>query len=268
MNRRTVLTVVQRELVTVQRTRALIAAAVAFGALIVGLAWTGGSNGYVPAVLTLLTPIEVLVPALAVAIGYRAVQGDAQRGELELLRTYPLSRTEAIIGVYLGRAAVLVVAIVVPLTVVAIVVTLTSGASSTVFPTHSGADSILLFVRFAVLTVGYALVALAAAIALSAATRSLRAAVALASALVVVLAVGLDLAIIGGLAGGVVPDGGLPWLLAASPNSAYRGLVLQTVVAAVGTSGFETAPAVLNLTGLIAWFTSMLVVARAAIWRL
>lgn len=267
MNRSRVLAVVDRELTTVLRSRPLIGTSVAFAIVLVALVLAGSSNGFVPTVLTLLTPIEVLVPALALAIGYRSIQGDAQRGELELLRTYPLGRTETILGVFLGRAILLVVTVIVPLALVAVVVAVTSGASSTVFPTHGGADSGLLFVRFIVLATMYALVALAAAIALSAAARSLRAAIALGTGLVIVLVIGLDLAILAGLAGGVVPDGALQWLLAASPNSAFRGLVMQTVVSAVGTSGFQAAPALVNVSGLLVWFVAALLIAQEAIWR-
>lgn len=267
MNRTRIFAVVDRELATVRRTPALLVTAVVFGVLLVGLSVAGSTTGFVPAVLTLLTPVEVLVPALALALGYRAIQADAQRGELELLRTYPVTRSDTVIGVFLGRAIVLVVTILVPLVIIGILVWLTGGGRSTVFPSHGGADSSLLFVRFAVLTVGYGLVALGAAIALSAAARSLRAAIALGTGLVVVLVVGLDLSLVAGLATGVVPDGALQWLLAASPNSAYRGLVMQTVVAAVGTSGFRAAPLVANLLGLVAWLTGTVLLARVAIWR-
>lgn len=267
MNRSRIVNVVERELVTVRRNSALVVTALVFGLVIVALTWAGSSNGFVPVVLSLLTPIEVLVPAIALAFGYRAIQGDAQRGELEVLRTYPLSNTETVVGVYIGRATVLVITVLVPLTIVGSIVTVTSGASSTVFPTHGGADSIVLYVRFVVLTTLYALVALAAAIALSAAARSLRAAIALGTGLVVILVVGLDIALVAGLSGGVVPDGALQWLLAASPNSAYRGLVLQTVVSAIGTSGFETAPVIANLFGLVGWLLATLLIAREAIWR-
>lgn len=267
MNRERTLAVVERELATVRRAPALIVTAVAFALILVALAWAGSSNGFVPVVLTLLTPIEVLVPAFAIALGYRAIQGDVQRGELELLRTYPLTSTEAVLGVYLGRAAIMLIVLLPTLAGIGILVLVTGGASSTVFPTHGGADSILLFVRFGVLTALYSLVALAAALALSAAARSLRAAIALGTALLVVLVVGFDLALVAGLAGGVIPDAMLQWLLAISPNSAYRGLVMQTVVSAVGTSGFQAAPLALNLLGLVVWVAGALATARAALWR-
>lgn len=267
MNRTRILATVERELVTVRRTPALLVTAAGFGVVLLALAWAGGSTGYVPVVLTLLTPLEVLVPTLAVAIGYRAIRADAQRGELELLRTYPITRGETVVGVYLGRAVVLLVALFVPLSLVATLVLVTGGAQSTVFPTHGGADSVLLFVRFVVLSALYGLVTLAAAIAVSSAARSLRGAIALGTGLIVVVAIGLDLALVAGLAAGVVPDGALQWLLAASPNSAYRGLVMQTVVAAVGASTFDAAPAAANLLGLSLWLAAGLGLARETLWR-
>ncbi|MFC7081678.1 ABC transporter permease [Halorussus caseinilyticus] len=112
--------VVGRELTTVVRTRAFLALAGGFAAVVAVLAWTAGAVGYVPLVLDLLTPVEVLVPALALAFGYRSVLGDDERGELDVIRTYPVSRATFVLGVYLGRAAALLVALVVPLLGVAL----------------------------------------------------------------------------------------------------------------------------------------------------
>lgn len=258
--------VVDREVRTVARSRALWVLGLGFALVVVGLAWAGGPAGFVPVVLTLLTPLEVLVPALALAVGYRAVLGDAQRGELDVLRTYPLARRELVLGVFLGRGAALLVAVVGPLLVAGALAAVLGGAKSTVFATHGGADSVWLYLRFVVLTGGFALVALSVALVVSTAARSLRGAIALGAAAAVVLVVGLDLGVVAGLAGGVVPEGALPWLLSLSPNSAYRGLVLQTVVGAVGPTGVETAPLLANGFGLALWLVGALTLAGVTVW--
>lgn len=258
--------VVDREVRTVVRTRSFALLGAGFALVVLGLAWAGGAAGFVPVVLTLLAPLEVLVPALALAFGYRAVLGDARRGELEVLRTYPLTRVELVLGVYLGRAAALLVAVVVPLVLAGVLAGVLGGARSTVFAAHGGADSVVLYLRFVVLTGLFALVALAVALVVSTTVSSLRGAIALGTAAVVVLVVGLDLGLVAGLAGGVLPDGALPWLLSLSPNSAYRGLVLETVVSAVGPTGERTAPLVANVLGLAVWWAGALTAAMATVW--
>lgn len=267
MERSHVETVIERELRTVVRTRSFLVLSLGFTAVVLGLAWIGGTTGFVPVVLTLLTPMEVLVPALALAFGYRAVLGDARRGELEVLRTYPVTRLELVLGVYLGRIAALLVAVMVPLLLAGIMTAVLSGPRSTVFEAHGGADSALLYLRFVVLTAGFAAVGLAVALVVSTAVSSLRAAVAAGAALLIMLVVGFDLGVVAGLAGGVVPDALLQVVLALSPNSAYRSLVFDTVVAPVGFSGARTAPAVLNVIGLTLWLAGALALSAWTVWR-
>lgn len=263
------LAVVERELTTTVRTRSVLALAVGFAVVVVGLGWVGGTVGYVPAVLNLLTPTELLVPVLALAFGFRAVLGDAERGELDVLRTYPVERTEYVLGVYVGRATALVVVLLVPYLLVGLLVAVAGGAGTSVVASHAGADSVLLYVRFVVLTVLLGLVALAVALAISAAAAGARSAVALAVGAALVLGVGFDLAIVGGLGGGYVSEGAVRWLLALSPTGAFRGLVLRTVLDPVlsGASGSGLP----DLVGLVLWFVGALFVALVTVapvrWR-
>lgn len=263
------LVLVERELQTVRRTRTFALLAAGFAAVVLGVAWTGGGvrGGYVPVALDLLAPMEVLVPVLAFAFGYRAVRGDADRGELDTLRTYPLSRASLVLGVYVGRAAALLVVVLGSLLLAGLVVPLAAGPSTDVIASHAGADSALLYLRFVALTAGFALVALAVAVTASAAARSGRQALVLAVGLLLALVVALDLAVVASLAGGLVPDGGLAWLVAASPNSAYRGLVLETVVGAVTAPETRAAVPALNVAGLLAWLVGALVVAAVSVWK-
>ena len=258
------LAVVEREYTTVLRTRSLLAVAVGFAVVVVGLAWVGGTTGYVPAVLNLLTPVEVLVPALAVAFGYEAVFGDRGRGELDVIRTYPLDRREYLLGVYVGRATVLLFAVLVPLFVVAGLVTATGGARTSVIASHAGADSFVLYVRFVVLTTLLALVALAVAVAVSAAAGGPRSAAALGLGAVVALTVGIDLAIVAGL-GAAFPADALPVVLALSPTGAYRGLVLGSVLDVALAAAPSAGAPLLSLAGLFVWLAGSLAAAIAAV---
>jgi ABC-2 type transport system permease protein len=259
--------VLDREFRTALRTRALLALSVGFLLVVVGLTATGGATGYVPTTLNLLTPVEVLVPTLAFAFAYRAVLDDRESGELGMLRTYPLDRPTYVLGVFLGRAAALLSVVVGSLVVAGAMTATRGGPSNPVVATHAAGDSPLLYARFLVLSALFALVALAAAVAVSALAGSVRAALAMALGLVVVLVVGLDLGILAGLTGGVVGDGLLAWVVPLSPNSAYRGLVMGLVVGPVATPASTALAPVLNALGLLAWLFGSLAAGIAGVWR-
>ena len=258
-----------RELRTISRTRSFGLLAAALAAVIVGIAWVGGGvrAGYVPAVVDLLTPLELLVPIVAVAFGYRAILGDRRRGELDVLETYPLSARELVVGVYLGRALALTLAVVVPLVVVGFGVVVSREEPLAIYATHVGADSPLLFARFVVLTVAFALTMLAVAIAVSALVGGSRSAIALAVLALIVLLFGIDLALVAGLATGVLGDSSLIHALAVSPLSAYRGLVFETVVLTAAGTGPRVASPGASSIGLLVWTFGSLAVASWGVKR-
>jgi ABC-2 type transport system permease protein len=258
------LAVLEREYTTLLRTRSLLALAFGFAVVVVGLAWVAGTTGYVPAALNLLTPVEVLVPALAVAFGYEAVLGDRTRGELDVVRTYPLDRREYLLAVYVGRATGLLFAVLVPLLLVAGLVAATGGARTDVLASHAGADSFVLYVRFVVLTALLALVSLAVAVAVSAAAGGRRSAVALGLGAVFALVVGVDLAVVAGIGVAFPPDA-LPVVLALSPTGAYRGLVLGSVLDVALAEAPSAGVPLLSLAGLLAWLVGSLALATLAV---
>jgi len=266
---RTIRTLVGRELRTIARTRTVILLGIALAAVLLGITWTGGGYlaGYLPTIVDLLMPLELLVPIVAVAFGYRAILDDQRRGELDVLDTYPVSALEYVLGVYIGRAIGLAVTIVVPFAVVAAAITFTGDDTVGVYATHEGADSPVLFGRFLVLTVLFALVLLSVAVALSSVVSGTRSALALSVVALVVLLVGLDLALMFGLAEGLIGDAELLHALAVSPLSAYRGLVLETTVIVAAGTGPQVASPLASLVGLGVWAVGSLAVAVWAVGR-
>lgn len=260
------LAVVDREVATVIRTRSYVVLALGYGAILLALSWTGGESGYVPLTVDLLTPVELLVPPLATAFGYRAVLADSAGKEIEALGTYPLSRLSYVLGVYLGRLAILLIVVLTPLFVAGLLVPGTGGQGSGVVASHETAGSIFLYLRFIVLTAVFAAAVLAAAVAVSTVARTARAALAFAVVLVIVLVIGADLGIVAGLAGGIVGEEGLAVVIASSPNSAFRGLVLGTVVSVVGSETVRAGSAFANLVGLIGWLIGSLLIAIITVW--
>jgi len=253
--------VLDHEFRTVVRTRSLWLLAAGYAAVVLGLTGAGGAAGYLPVVLDLLAPLQLLVPVLAVGFGYRAVLGDAEREELDVLRTFPLTRRAYLLGTYLGRAAALLAILLAPLLVAGVWAGVAGGPGSEFLASHGGQDAPSVYLRFLVLTALYAAATLAAAVALSALATGPRAALALGVALVVVVGVGFDLGLVALLAGGLLPEGALPWLLALSPASAYRGVVL----AFSGGPGAGT-PAV-DAAGLALWLVGALAVAERVVPR-
>lgn len=259
-------TVVRRELRGAVRTRLYVFLGLALTGIAFGVARTGGgpAGGYVPTVVDILLVVEVLVPTVAFAVGYRAIVDDAVRGELDVLQTYPLPTWAYVAGVYVGRAIALLAVTLVPLALLGLHVATTSGPEITVFASHRGVDSPFLYVRFMTLTALLALVSLSVALALSAVAGSGRSAILLGVAGLLLVVVGTDVALFSALDAGT-SEGGLRTLLALSPTSAYRGLVFETVlyVAFEGRSGF-VAP-ILAAVSLVGWIVLPLVGATAAI---
>ncbi len=262
-------TIVGRELRTLARTRTIFILAFAFAAVVFGIAWSGGGvrAGYVPTLVDLLTPLELLVPIVAIAFGYRAILDDAERGELDVLETYPVTNRQFVLGVYAGRAIGLLAVVVVPLAIVAVMVALFESEGLSVYATHSGADSPILFARFLVLTALFALVVLAVAIAISAVVSGTRSALALAVVALVVLLIGLDLLLVYGFSVGMIGDGALVHSLAISPLSAYRGLVFETAVVVAAGTGPAVASPIASVVGLAVWLSASLALATWALNR-
>lgn len=268
--RRAVGAVLARELRGAARNRTylLLALAVTVATFGAALAGTGPDAGYVPTVVDLLLPVEVLVPAVAFAVGYRAIVEDAVRGELAVLRTYPVPAWTYVVGVYLGRLLVLLGVVLVPLSALGVYVALTAAPDTTVFATHRGIDSPVLFVRFLALSAALAATTLAVALAASALSGSRRRAIVLALAGLLFVVAGADLTVLRALEGGLIGEGALGAALGASPTSAYRGLVFETVVSVAfeRDSGY-VAPWIATV-GLLVWTAGSLVVATVAIgWR-
>lgn len=266
---RPMLAIAERELWSVIRTRAYLLLAGAFIVVTLGFATvTGGpERGFVPTGLDLLAPMELLVPVLAIALGYRAILGDATRGELEVLRTYPLTPVQHVLGSFIGRGSIVVIVIALSLTLVGILVAVTPPDVVRIFATHETADSPVLFARFLLVTVVFGLVFLSIGLAISAIARSSKAALAIIAVVFLAVVIGTELVIVRGLAGGWVADDQLTSVLALAPHTAYRGLVLETALGIESPAGVRAASPVLSVVSLLVWLILSLAIAVIAIYR-
>lgn len=261
-----VVSVAQREFTTLVRTRTYAALALAFGLFVVALPVLGGIGGYLPLVLDLLTPVEVLVPLLAFGFGAWTFLADAERGELEVVRTYPVTRTTYVAGAYLGRAVGLLAALIVPLAVAGVLTPFLRDPTTSVVAVHGTVDSPAFFLRFLVIAAVYALVTLALAMAVSAAAQTRTQGVALAVLAVLVVVLGLDFLVVAGVAGGILGEGSLAVVLGFTPPGAFRGLVLATAAGGLVESGPPAASILASVVGLALWFVAALAAATFAVW--
>lgn len=254
---------VGRELRSVVRTPSYVLLGVGIALVVFWLAVGGGGSatGYVPAVVDLLLPLELVVPLAAVAVGYRSVVSDLERGELDVLESYGVPAWVYVSAVYVGRAAVLSAILAGSLAVVGVVIATTAQPDFGFYATHMGVDSPVLFGRFVVATVLFGLAMLAVVVFVSVLARSTRTALAVAVGALLLIGGGGDALVILGLTDGWLADRQLLSALAVVPNSAYRGLVFETVIGVTSAVDTGYAAPLWNAAGLVAWLAGSLLAA-------
>ncbi|MFB6090708.1 MAG: ABC transporter permease [Halobellus sp.] len=256
--------VFERELTTVRRTRTYLVLSVGFALLATAIAVTSGVSGYVPLLLSLVTPLELLVPLLAGAYGYPAIVGARTRDELEIHQTYPVTRAEYVGGIYLARAAALSASVVVPLLLLLFAVPV-FGPRATPLPQSTGLDSPVLYLRFVVLTAALACVTLALFQFVSAVAGDRRRGLVatLVGALVVLL--GFDAVAVVGLGLG---SGAAATVAVLGPTGAYRELTLALAVApATASRSGSLVDVAVGGTVLLGWLVASLALAAVSVWR-
>jgi Cu-processing system permease protein len=213
-----------------------------------------------------MTTLSVyLAPLLALLMSFDAVAGEIERGGLALLLTYPVSRTEILLGKFVAHLCTLVFAIAVGFGVAGMAAGAAGGA---------GVESLTALARLVWTSVLLGATFLALGYAISALTRNPGAAAGLAAALWLVFVVLYDLGLLGAL---VYDDGGdftrhvFPWLLAANPADAFRlynVAASESVALATGLTGAaEALPRWTALISLGAWPAAALALARTAFGR-
>jgi Cu-processing system permease protein len=244
------------------RNRWVAAATLLLAALALSLAFLGsapvgtvGADRLAITVVSLSSLTIYLVPLIALLLSFDALVGEAERGTLLLLLTYPVRRREVILGKFLGHVAILAFATVIGYGVAALPLALRDGADAAgaaAFAAMVG-SSILLGAAF--LALGYLVSALVRERATAA-----------GAAIVVWLALVLlyDFALLGALLadrGQLIGPRLFAHLLLANPADAYRLFNL---------AGFANVGAISGLAGLggQASFPRGVLLAVSAAWVL
>jgi Cu-processing system permease protein len=216
----------------------LLLAALAFALALLGSAPTGtlGVKPLAVTVVSLASLTIFLVPLVALLLSYDSIVGEVERGTMLLLLTYPLTRTQLLLGKVLGHTAILAVATIVGYGGAGLAVGLGDGGDA-----HSwGAFGLLLGSS---VLLGAVFVALATLCSLL--VRERGTAAGLAVGLWLLFVVVFDLAALGVLvgAGGHLPPGLFSAVLMANPADVYRLLNL---------TGFDNVRAFSGMAGMAA----------------
>lgn len=192
-----------------------------------------------------------LVPLIALMLAYDAIVGEAERGTLLLLLSYPVSHWQIIAGKFLGHLAILTVAIVVGYGATAAIASYSYISAGEIQPLVSLiGSSILLAAVF--LALGYLLSAMA---------RERATAAGMAVALWLAMVLLYDFALIGLLmadTGHLVGERTFASLLVLNPADAFRVFNLSQLgvgsVAGLGGLGATVAiPPAVALTSMALW---------------
>ncbi|RBW48677.1 ABC transporter permease [Marinobacter sp. F3R11] len=217
-------TIARKELSDSFRNRWLIAIALVFATLALGIAWFGaaasGQVGYAstPATIASLASLGIfLIPLIALLLAYDAIVGEEEGGTLLLLMTYPLSRGQLLFGKFLGHGLTLALATLAGFGVAGIAIAML------VDDIAVGALAIAML-RFIASTtlLGWGFIALAYVVSVRVGEKPVAAGLALAIWFFFVLV--FDLLLLGVLVasqGEFNPDL-LPWLLLLNPTDIYR----------------------------------------------
>ncbi|EMP56380.1 membrane protein [Marinobacter santoriniensis NKSG1] len=217
-------TIARKELNDSLRNRWLVAIALVFATLALGIAWFGaaasGQVGYAstPATIASLASLGIfLIPLIALLLAYDAIVGEDEGGTLLLLMTYPISRSQLLLGKFLGHGLTLALATLIGFGVAGLAI------AALVEDVEIGnlAIAMLRFIGSTVL-LGWGFIALAYLVSVRVGEKPVAAGLALAIWFFFVLI--FDLLLLGSLVAseGKLNADLLPWLLMLNPTDIYR----------------------------------------------
>jgi len=216
-----ILTVANKEFHDGLRNRWLVSITLIFALLSIGLTYFGaaasgevGMTSLSTTVASLASLAVFLIPLIALLLSYDSFVGEQESGTLLLLLTYPLSKSQLLLGKFIGQGGI-----------IALATLLGFGASAALLYFQSGDSEIIssfaLFIVSAIL-LGLSFTAIAYLISLSVSEKSKAAGFALITWFLFALA--FDLALLALLVG--IEDGisqqGLTQLMMLNPTDIFR----------------------------------------------
>lgn len=270
-----VLTIAGKEIREGLRNRWVLAVTLLLGALALTLSFLGSApTGSVGAsrldvMMVSLSSLTIfLVPLIALLLSHDAIVGEAERGTLLLLLSYPVRRGQIVLGKFLGHIVILAIATVVGYGVAGLALALISGEGlGGALPAFAGMLGASIMLGAAFLALGYLISALAR-------ERGVAAGAAVGAWLLFVLI--YDMALLGVLVvdqGRFIGPPVLNALLLLNPADVYRLLGLtassevQTLSGMAGVADAATLGRPALLAALAAWIVVPLAIASAVFTR-
>lgn len=218
------------------------------------------------AVASLTTLTVYLAPLIALLLAFDAIAGEAERGTLALLLTYPVSRLSLITGKFVAHLGVLAFALAIGFSLAGVMAWAIGGAKGGV-----SEASLLALVKLWWTSVLLGAAFLGLGYALSARARQPGVAAGLAIGLWLVFVVLYDLGMLGAL---IADNGGFftrvvfPWMLVGNPADAFRIVNMPAGEAQALASGISGAAKAVSsgfaLSALVAWSLGALALGWAA----
>lgn len=271
---RRILLIAWKELRDGLRNRWVLAIGVLLAALALSLAFLGSAptgvvkgDALAVTIVSLSSLTILLIPLVALLLSYDAVVGEIERGTMALLLAYPVTRSQVIIGKFLGQVACLAVATVAGYGLAGLTLALAGEPDAT-----TGAAFVLMVVASVLL--GGVFIAIGTLVSTLVRDRGTAGGIAVGVWLVFVLL--YDMALLGLLAadrGRTVTASVLDALLLLNPTDVYRLLTLTSSSEVGGFAGLAGLPAGTVLSAptlfgaLLAWIVVPLAAAMVSFSR-
>lgn len=136
LNLKAVYTVAKKEFADNVRNKWIIALIIIFAVMTLLASYMAGASAgqtlgdMGDTVLTLMSIAMVLVPLIAIMLGYAAISGECESGSMGILLSYPLRRVEVLFGKIIGLGLVIVVSTVVGFGISGIAIAAAAGTES------------------------------------------------------------------------------------------------------------------------------------------
>lgn len=137
INLKSIYSVAKKEFMDNLRNKWIIAMMIIFLLLTILASYLAGGQaggedafgGMEDTVVSLLSISTLLIPIIAIMLGYSTISGEAENGSLSIVLTYPVKRIEVLIGKLFGLGSVLIFSIVVGFGAGGLIIAATVGAS-------------------------------------------------------------------------------------------------------------------------------------------
>ena len=133
INPKTIYTVAKKEFMDNVRNKWIIVLTIIFVLLIIIFSYIGGAGSFgdmQATTLGLLIVTSMLIPLIAIVLGYATIVGEAESGALYVVLSYPVKRIEVLLGKFIGLSAVLLLSIFLGFGLGGIIIAGTSGTGS------------------------------------------------------------------------------------------------------------------------------------------